>query len=227
MKPNTEWFKSRFDKLGMSGRHVAHKLNVDPAIITRLISGKNNWTVEYALDMAKLLGVSLREMLVEGVGVDAKKYAAVFSESGDSRGAWGTSPAVTCDAPSVHESEAHYGFAPVVGVIDDAGDANDTADAANVPLVEAPLSKKFDVFRLHSLGPYDGTLFFVGEAQPPESCVNRLCLVRGRSRSSLRIVRKGSAGATFDLVNPRNPLDREVNASLEVARPVTWLRCPV
>jgi hypothetical protein len=224
MNPNPDWFKARFAALGVSLRGMAHSVDVSPAIASRLINGVNEWTVDYMLRFAKAMGVSLHDFLADGLRVDPKKYRAVLEPMAP-RYAARISNRVTIDSEPcvVHEGAALYGSAPVVGVINDTLDASEAEDV-NVPLVDAPLSKKFDVFRLHSLGPFDGTLFFVGESQPPEECVNRLCLVRGRSRSSLRIVRKGSAGSTFDLVNPRDPMDREVNAKLEAARQVKWIR---
>lgn len=215
VNPDTQWFDRMFEKVGVYKRTAAQRMGVDPAIMTRLINGKNNWSLEYALEVAKILNVTLRQLLVEGLRVDVRRYEAVLGPA---------APAMAAPAPAadqVHESAAGYASVPVIGYLDDQGAA--WPNSGSTAGVEAPTRGKVEALRLRSIGPFDGTLVYVSEAKRAADCLGKLCLVQSPT-AALRIVRRGSSADRFDLVSPRNPMERVPDATVDSVRPVEWIR---
>ena len=69
--PDKHWFKVRMAELGHTQRALAKILDLDPAAVTLMLQGKRKIEVKEAVALARLLDVSVEEVLSR-VGVDMR-----------------------------------------------------------------------------------------------------------------------------------------------------------
>lgn len=72
---NNAWFKSRMADRGLSQRGTAKLLGLDPGALSLMLRGKRTMRMHEAIDMARLLGVPLQELMVQ-FGVERREMAA-------------------------------------------------------------------------------------------------------------------------------------------------------
>lgn len=68
-KPDTRWFHDRMAERKISQRELARRIGIDPAGLSLTLRGKRTMRMHEAVDLARLLGVPLLELLVRS-GVD-------------------------------------------------------------------------------------------------------------------------------------------------------------
>lgn len=78
---NTEWFRERMADRKLSQRGVARELGLDPAALSLTLRGKRTMKMHEAIDLARLLGVPLAELLVRS-GVNAMMPSQAIAVTG-------------------------------------------------------------------------------------------------------------------------------------------------
>lgn len=79
MSINTRWFQDRLADRRISQRGLAKKLGLDAAAVSLMFRGKRRMQMHEAADVARLLGVSLDEVLAHA-GVRPPRMESEFSE---------------------------------------------------------------------------------------------------------------------------------------------------
>lgn len=80
---DTHWFHGVLADKRMSQRRLAALMGLDPAAVSLMLRGKRKMSANEVAEMARLLGVSVQEILVragaEGHGADLKRSEAVLA----------------------------------------------------------------------------------------------------------------------------------------------------
>jgi transcriptional regulator with XRE-family HTH domain len=213
MSPDTEWFKERFKQQGYTGQFIASKIGADPAVVTRLIQGKVDWSLDRAIRVARLLDVTLDEV-AKRIGYMGDEWNNVYSLPA-ARG-------LAEEKKTLQEPKAEYTTeAKLLGSIDENGVVTPLA----VPrTVVGPANGPARALRVHALGLGDGALLYVGEFAPIRECLNRVCLVETQTEAVVRVVRRAAETDRYDLVSIKDPTVRIANAKVERAAPIEWVK---
>jgi len=62
---NTQWFRARLAEHKLSQRRLADMLDMDPAALSLMLRGKRTMKMHEAVELARLLGVPLAELIVQ------------------------------------------------------------------------------------------------------------------------------------------------------------------
>lgn len=112
----------------------------------------------------------------------------------------------------------------ISGLVDASGAVSWPQGASSV--VPRPPDAGHDclALRVQANGPLDGLVLYASASIPAAECVGRFCLVELNGESLLRIVKRGTSRAKFDLLARENASTRLRDVEIEEARPIVWAR---
>ncbi|RWE59791.1 MAG: helix-turn-helix transcriptional regulator [Mesorhizobium sp.] len=78
MKPNVDWFRRKLEEHRLSQSGLGRMLDIDRSTMSMLLSGKRKLKLEKAADMARILGVTVSDVIENmGIRVDGIKAGDV------------------------------------------------------------------------------------------------------------------------------------------------------
>lgn len=194
---DTKWFRARLEESGVTQRHLAKTLDLDPAAVSYMLRGKRKMQMAEAAEIARMIGTPIDEVLLHA-GIDIQKAPA------------GADVAIvgTIQAAS--------------GEIQHTPDGKRTRKAPAV----TGLPKGASALRIEGEGAEAGwTLYYVPRDQVEAGAVGQLAVVTlpGRRGQYVRIVERGDEAGTFNL--RAWPRGRDLdNARILAANPVIWIK---
>lgn len=194
---NTRWFNAMLQDRGLSQRELCRRLGLDSSAMSLTFRGKRQMKMTEAVDIARLLGVPLTDVLenagikLDSAGMRLAPVVGFVDGEGEAHIAWKGKGGERVSVPTELPEDA-------------------------VALVAKPQGGPFSLL--------DGWTFFIAPPSPPSAeIVGRYCVVGVQnSVSLLRFVRRGYKPGTFNLAS-ENAVSIE-NASLEWASPVLLIR---
>ncbi len=193
---NTRWFNAILHDRGMSQRELCRRLGLDSSAMSLTLRGKRLMKMTEAVDIARLLGVPLADVLENaGINLDSAGVRAI--------------PVVGYIDSQL---EAHI-------------DWNAKGDRISVPS-ELPENAVALVAKCTGGPSYllDGWTFFIAPPAPPTAdAIGRYCIVGLQGSVTLaRFVRRGYKPGFYNLVTMVG-VDIE-NASIEWASPILLIK---
>ena len=196
---NTRWFNAVLSERGLSQRELSRRLGLDESAMSLTLRGQRQMKMPEAVDIAKMLGVPLTDVLVNA-GIE-------LNDSGVRL------------APVVGymdgDGEAHIDWKAK------------GAERVSVP-AELPDDTVALIAKPHSgpLALMDGWIFFLEPPAPPSSeIIGRYCVVGLQNGISLlRFIRRGYKPGTYNLLSAAAGGVGVENATLEWASPILMIR---
>lgn len=212
MAVNSLWFKNKLMSQGLSQRSLSKKLGVDPSAFTLFLQGKRRLQLEEASGLARILAVTLDEVLIHA-GMD------LAGSSGESNAAL--------------NSRGLVKSVPIVGLVGEGlGVRLGPVKKPNTAVFSLGVKDSgIEALRYETTGTgldgMDGALVFFHKAHTVDlSGIGRLCLVKEAGKKGkwlLRVVKRGYESGAFNLFGLSGELMEE-NALVEMMTPVIWMK---